>query len=45
MECPKPSEMREVIEKIAKDFDWDDRKREVLWYMMGYYGIDGDDEK
>jgi hypothetical protein len=43
-----PKEMRLTVEEIAKELDFDDRRRRVLFFMIGWYRIDykyGDGEE
>ncbi len=46
-ETPTPERMRALLEKIAGEMEWDHSQewsdRDVLYFMMGYYGI-GDDQ-
>jgi hypothetical protein len=45
MEPVTPKEMREIVEKIANTYQWSDRERRVLQFMIGYYGIDYPNEQ
>ena len=40
MNVPTPEEMRLLVTKIARTYEWDAREREVLHFMIGYYRID-----